>query len=419
MIANLDLIRTVLEGLRESMLARISSTAAGLERKLSAVEAKIQTPDYAAAAGQNGYIKNKPALTGRTGAGEAAEVFNDYEENAASGLYAHAEGSGTTASGDYGSHAEGSGTTASGRWGSHAEGFNTVASGTRSHAEGGGTVASGMDSHAEGYATKAASQYQHVQGIFNVEDRTKKYAHIVGNGTQDSARSNAHTLDWNGNAWFAGGVRVGGTGQDDGEAEALLTAGAAGKLFAAADAPVFTGSVSMGRKADSTVGPDSTALGWDVTADGDYAHAEGRDTVASDTAAHAEGQGTQATGAWSHAEGYESAAEGIISHAEGSHCTAKGYASHAEGQYTVAASDYQHVQGRYNVEDAAYKYLYIVGNGTAEDARSNAHTLDWAGNAWFAGSLEGTALILKSSGGKYFKLTVNDSGALQAAELLR
>ena len=37
---------------------------------------------------------------------------------------------------------------------------------------------------------------------------TDGYAHIVGNG-EESARSNAHTLDWSGNAWFAGKVTVG------------------------------------------------------------------------------------------------------------------------------------------------------------------------------------------------------------------
>jgi chitodextrinase len=32
-------------------------------------------------------------------------------------------------------------------------------------------------------------------------------------------------------------------------------------------------------------------------------------------------------------------------------------------------------------------YVEIVGNGTATDARSNARTLDWAGNEWLAGNL--------------------------------
>jgi hypothetical protein len=32
----------------------------------------------------------------------------------------------------------------------------------------------------------------------------------MGNGTSDTARSNAHTIDWNGNAWFAGNVALNG-----------------------------------------------------------------------------------------------------------------------------------------------------------------------------------------------------------------
>lgn len=47
-----------------------------------------------------------------------------------------------------------------------------------------------------------------------------KYAHIVGNGSGyfNTERSNAHTLDWNGVGWFAGGVKVGGKHQDDTDA---------------------------------------------------------------------------------------------------------------------------------------------------------------------------------------------------------
>lgn len=45
------------------------------------------------------------------------------------------------------------------------------------------------------------------------------HAHIVGNGSSDTARSNAHTLDWEGNAWYSGDVYVGstsGTNRDEG-----------------------------------------------------------------------------------------------------------------------------------------------------------------------------------------------------------
>ena len=37
------------------------------------------------------------------------------------------------------------------------------------------------------------------------------YIHIIGNGQSDEERSNAHTLDWDGNAWFAGDVYIGST----------------------------------------------------------------------------------------------------------------------------------------------------------------------------------------------------------------
>ena len=113
------------------------------------------------------------------------------------------------------SHAEGYDTTASGSH-SHAEGSGTTASGSDSHAEGFKTTARGDYSHAEGWSTTASSDYQHVQGKFNVEDSQGKYAHIVGNGTTVSARSNAHTLDWNGVPWFKGRPQFGGTAQDQG-----------------------------------------------------------------------------------------------------------------------------------------------------------------------------------------------------------
>ena len=99
------------------------------------------------------------------------------------------------------------------------EGSNTTASSDSSHVEGSSTRAAGVYSHAEGWGTKASSRHQHVQGKYNVEDTATTYAHIVGNGVNDSTRSNAHTLDWSGNAWFAGDVYVSstsGTNKDEG-----------------------------------------------------------------------------------------------------------------------------------------------------------------------------------------------------------
>lgn len=104
---------------------------------------------------------------------------------------------------------------------SHAEGFYNCASGDNSHAEGQYNHAKGDNSHAEGSDTIANGTCQHVQGRYNIEDKSGRYAHVVGNGEDDENRSNAHTLDWDGNAWFAGDVYVGGTSQDDADATKL------------------------------------------------------------------------------------------------------------------------------------------------------------------------------------------------------
>lgn len=122
----------------------------------------------------------------------------------------------------------------------------------------------------------------------------------------------------------------------------------------------------------------------------------------------------------SFAEGYDTTASGWGSHAEGESTTASGEKSHAEGYCTKASSVSQHVEGKYNIEDFSGTYAHIVGNGTADDARSNAHTLDWSGNAWFAGTIEGKAIILPSStegSTKRFKITVDDSGTITATEV--
>lgn len=122
----------------------------------------------------------------------------------ASGIFSHAEGEGTAKG--YISHAEGSGTTESNAQYAHAEGSGTFAETNFSHAEGLNTHTRGKASHSEGYATVAHGDYQHVEGKFNIEDLDNKYVHIVGNGTNDTNRSNAYTLDWDGNGEYAGDV---------------------------------------------------------------------------------------------------------------------------------------------------------------------------------------------------------------------
>lgn len=171
----------------------------------------------------NTYAHAEGASTTANGYGSHAEGY----KTITSSDYAHVEGIQTFASG-YGAHAEGYSTTANGAnshaggfktfaaaTASHAEGESTTASGYASHAEGGGTLASGAFSHAEGYNTLAQRRSQHAFGEYNVLDTggtgvTVKgdYIEIVGNGTS-TTRSNARTLDWNGNEVLAGKLTVG------------------------------------------------------------------------------------------------------------------------------------------------------------------------------------------------------------------
>jgi hypothetical protein len=124
-------------------------------------------------------------------------------------IAAHAEGYESEAAGEA-THAEGYITKAIGNF-SHSEGRETSASGQAAHVEGMGSVASGQGAHAEGLGTIAAGYGQHTEGRFNIEDSSDKYLHITGNGASGSNRSNAYTLDEDGNAWYSGEVYTGST----------------------------------------------------------------------------------------------------------------------------------------------------------------------------------------------------------------
>lgn len=138
-------------------------------------------------------------------------------------------------------------------------------------------------------------------------------------------------------------------------------------------------------------GAASHAEGSITDAVGRYSHAEGRGSYAKGDYSHAEGQVTYARGLGAHAEGVESEANKYASHAEGNNTIADGDNSHAQNEYTIAGKNGQTAVGTYNKRDSSAttthpsntaeygKYSVIIGNGTADDARSNALTVDWLG----------------------------------------
>ena len=109
--------------------------------------------------------------------------------------------------------------------------------------------------------------------------------------------------------------------------------------------PNFTGSISMGRADNTTVGGRSVAVGYGAIASGDASTAFGKGVTASGEASHAEGMGSTASGINAHAEGTAGTASGNGSHAEGSGTYAVGYSSHSEGAGTHAVGDYSHAEG--------------------------------------------------------------------------
>ena len=78
--------------------------------------------------------------------------------------------------------------------------------------------ARGRNTIADGSHGNTAGRPQETFGQFNIPDGTQKYIAIAGNGTDNEHRSNAYMLDYDGNAYFSGNVKIGGTPSDDSDA---------------------------------------------------------------------------------------------------------------------------------------------------------------------------------------------------------
>ena len=200
--------------------------------------------------------------------------------------------------------------------------------------------------------------------------------------------------------------------------------------------PVFTGSISLGRKASTTVGTNSLAMGYNTTASGNYSQAMGDSTTASGGNSHAEGYGTSAAELAAHAEGYTTKAQGRYSHSENIYTIANGYSTHASGIYNKAMTIYPDwtantsyavgdgctysnfyykcIQANNDSEFDASKWAisyyinskeaFVVGNGTADNARSNALTLNWTGDLHLMGDIYTGANADGTSGTKLARI---------------
>lgn len=136
------------------------------------------------------------------------------------------------------------------------------------------------------------------------------------------------------------------------------------------------------------------AEGLSTKALGSVSHSEGNSTTASGTHAHAEGIGSTASGSFSHAQNCYTTASGIKAHAEGNRATASGENSHAGGSYSTAGGTCSFAHGNYvkathNNQTAFGEFnlnktntLFEIGNGTADNSRSNAFEVTTNGIAY-------------------------------------
>ncbi len=175
-------------------------------------------------------------------------------------------------------------------------------------------------------------------------------------------------------------------------------------------------STAMGNNTTAS-GDWSTAMGVLTTASGSRSTAMGQGTEASGSRSTAMGQGTEASGDYSTAIGYNTTASGYASSAMGRYTTASGYASSAMGNSTTAsggastamgwmttASDYSStVIGQYNSSGSSATSAdsfstsapaFVIGNGTASNAKSDAFKVMFNGDTYISSSLYigGTAI---------------------------
>ena len=147
-------------------------------------------------------------------------------------------------------------------------------------------------------------------------------------------------------------------------------------------------SVAMG-DGTSASGDASTAMGYQTTASGDYSIAMGNSTTANGWYSTAMGLSTTASGTVSTAMGGSTTASGIYSTAMGKSTTASDFASTVIGQYNSSGSSATSANSFSTSAPA-----FVIGNGTASNAKSDAFKVMFNGDTYISSSLYigGTAI---------------------------
>jgi hypothetical protein len=315
----------------------------------------------------------------------------------ASGFTSTAMGYGTQAIGDYGSFSTGELTKAIGK-SSSAFGYNSKAAGYA-------TVVFGVGTMSKPYSGTVIGTYNDSADAVNQQaiDPLNRLFEI-GNGTDYNTRRNAMTVLQNGN------VGIGTT-----TPQSFLHVKNGSVLFdsTVGDVPISGAGTRMmwipGKKAfragqvvgtnwdDLNIGVGSVAFGYDCKASGQYSVSTGYESIASGPYSTsigtqnvasgflsiAMGWATTTSGTNSTAMGFSTKALGDYSTATGNATVARGYNSTASGLSTVSKAFAGTVFGTFNDSTNAASSvafdpanrIFQIGNGTANNTRSNAMTV--------------------------------------------
>lgn len=269
----------------------------------------------------NGVGRSNPNYPG-------AEYFNDYENNKAEGVYAHAEGRETTATGPR----------------AHAEGYKTSVYAADAHAEGRGTWAMASQAHVEGLYTIGLGSSSHVEGSTEANWGVGEESPIILNDVEK-------IRDFLGN--FTTQVYPNGDG---------------GNYYFQIDAEKLGNYIFHGALGVST-------------------HAEGINNVVCDKAGHVEGYnnvaGDMIPGHGQDSKIYAPHVEGIGNkvasllyavHVGGANCIVhSGNYSFAHGYNLSISNNYETAFGKFNLSEIdGKKIVFSIGIGTSDTNRKNA-----------------------------------------------
>lgn len=236
---------------------------------------------------------------------------------------------------------------------------NNIASGDYSHAEGYNTNASGKYSHTSGYHTIADQNYMFSIGKFNKDTNNDNKLFVVGNGINNSNRNDAFVIYNNGNVYCDNTLNIKSLNLND-------------KLIN--DITYEDG------------GDDDKVLATKYYVDN---HGGGSGSGV--------GEKTNEHGGERFNDYVSNTAEGYYTHAEGYNTHAIGDYSHSSGYNTIANSNYMSVVGKFNKISELEHYLFIVGNGTDNDNRSNALIVDINGNTIIKNNLSSNNLNITNN----------------------